>query len=196
MVIPQILEDHPLPPLILKKDEKSKHYTQFMGGDINIDNKNENFILRKTFLTGNVPRIALTTSVQLDVIGVRNDFTNGEVIRFNIFEITLINEDANGNLKELAKISIDLTFMKMGEENPINTSLGPVFFGEVKLIVNSTIDGVTTTHTSNPFNFRFNSTDLSEIQCQESEPYLGSCTNCDNFILAMSPQTLLFSVIF
>jgi hypothetical protein len=197
MVITQVLPESPLPPLILRKEPKTEKYSQFMGGNINIDNKNENFVLNKTFLTENVPKVSFTVSLQLDILGMLSHLEMNEPIRFNLYELSFINQLGNdsNNAHEMIKMSIDLVYEKIDEVANTDLTLPPWPVGEVQIIINSSFGGNTPSTSSTTFVSTFNENILSKIRNVESPVYEGSCLSCVNYSKIMGVQTLVFSVI-
>jgi hypothetical protein len=196
MIITQVLPDSTLPPLILQKEPKTEKYTQFMGGNLNIDNKNENFVLKKTLLAKNVPRISFTASLQFDIIGILSHLEFYKTIRFNLYELTLTNQVGNNvtDAYQIVKVSIDLAYKKTGETPNSNGFSPPWPDGEVEIIINLTFGGNVSSSSKTMFISKFKSNKLSEIRNLESMAYLGSNENAYNFQNIMGTQTLLFSV--
>ena len=159
---------------------------------MNVDNKQQNFVIPKTLLANDVPFVALTSAVQFEIIGVQQDVKMDKKIRFNIFEIELVNQKRDSTEEAIYKISVDLSYKKTSEQ--LSSALNFLANGEIELIVHQSVNGVDVPVETFLWVSKFESIKESEIQNYEDEIYRGSNLSYELFEQIVSPQMLTITV--
>ena len=140
-VIPEVLNKHVLHPISLTLDKVFDANTQFVGMAFNSDlSKNRYFSLGSTPLSTNVPEHILTFYFYFDMV---TGYFNGYLtlpVRFNLAEIVLTHDDAEGIPLFFGSISIDVVFTSRNDNPEDSSEPENVHVGNLEFILNFQIE--------------------------------------------------------
>ena len=189
-VIPDFSKKAVLPPLVLQRDPVIHEYFKFMPGSLNSDNKHQNFVISDAQIFTGVPKLALTFAVTFDILADPQNNLLASGVRFNVMEVALHSLSA-GVKSPLLRLSIDLIYIKTQE---VTVNSATRFEGQLKLVVNASINGVARAEETRAYWLRFSPSEPEELRLVDAAVYAGSVPYFESLMAVVSQQLMLVKV--